>query len=177
MCNRYVEGIGRSFCFNFDANIAETSDKGGNACKGTETAGHVGFVSSAHTSFSPCEGRRGKKAGSNPSTNHAQCGELNRSLTLSLASEQKHWKRGNACGRSDFCWFVRVFAFLYTTSNFNNGIAAVEYCMLRIIEKYGNVPFSLCNDFNARTAKKQPYHVHDIEYLTTAAQEEHYNLY
>ena len=46
--------------------------------------------------------------------------------------------------------------------------------MLTITEKYGNVPFLLCGDFNARTGNKQPYHVLDMEYFTTVAQDEQY---
>ncbi len=63
---------------------------------------------------------------------------------------------------------------LYSKSNFNNGISAVEHCLLTITEKYGNVPFLLCGDFNARTGNKQPYHVLDMEYFTTVAQDEQY---
>ena len=69
---------------------------------------------------------------------------------------------------------------LYSKSNFNNGISAVEHCLLTIknIKKYkikkGTVPFLLCGDFNARTGNKQPYHVLDMEYFTTVAQDEQY---
>ena len=63
---------------------------------------------------------------------------------------------------------------LYSKSNFNNGISAVEHCLFTITEKYGNVPFLLCGDFNARTGNKQPYHVLDMEYFTTVAQDEQY---
>ena len=63
---------------------------------------------------------------------------------------------------------------LYSKLNFNNGISAVEHCLLTITEKYGSVPFLLCGDFNARTDNKQPYHVLDMEYFTTVAQDEQY---
>ena len=45
---------------------------------------------------------------------------------------------------------------LYSKSNFNNGISAVEHCLLTVTEKYGNIPFLLCSDFNVRTGNKQP---------------------
>ena len=32
----------------------------------------------------------------------------------------------------------------------------------------------MCGDFNARTGNKQPYHVLDMEYFTTVAQDEQY---
>ena len=37
-----------------------------------------------------------------------------------------------------------------------------------------NAPFLLCGDFNARTANKQPYHVHDSDYFSTIQQEDLY---
>ena len=65
---------------------------------------------------------------------------------------------------------------LYSKSNFNNGISAAEHCLLTIKKeiKKDTVPYLLCGDFNARTGNKQPYHVLDMEYFTTVAQDEQY---
>ena len=65
---------------------------------------------------------------------------------------------------------------LYSKSNFNNGISAAEHCLLTIKNKLkkDTVPYLLCGDFNARTGNKQPYHVLDMEYFTTVAQDEQY---
>ena len=41
----------------------------------------------------------------------------------------------------------------------------------------GNAPFLLCGDFNARTGNRQPYHVLDMEYFTTVAQDEQYGAH
>ena len=51
----------------------------------------------------------------------------------------------------------------------------MEHCLLTITEKYGNVPFLLCGDFNARTGHKQPNQVLDMEYFPTVTQDEQYS--
>ena len=50
----------------------------------------------------------------------------------------------------------------YNTSDFDNGVSLLEQCILSVLEKYGDVPFILCVDFNARTAAECPLQIDTI---------------
>ena len=58
------------------------------------------------------------------------------------------------------CTYVNcVDSPFYNISDFDNGIAMVEECLLRVVEKYGDIEFILCGDFNSRIADSTPsYH-------------------
>jgi len=64
---------------------------------------------------------------------------------------------------------------LYLLSDFDSGIAALEQCMLNVTEQFGDVPFLLCGDMNARTANQQPHNINDNEYFNNAEQDDYYS--
>ena len=68
-------------------------------------------------------------------------------------------------------YIAPVHSPLYAVSHFENGISALESCMLQVTEQYGDVPFIICGDFNARTGTTQPCHVNDINYFIETHEE------